>query len=104
MLADWSTRRLSRRAFGASSLVAISSGTLAAVAACAAPSRTPAAPAAPAAGVGGAAPAPVALKTAYTTTSSSMAPIWLAMEAGGFAAEGIDAELTFIGAGQAILG
>ena len=83
---------LSRRAFGASSLVAISSGTLAAVAACAAPSRTPAAPAAPAAGVGGAAPAPVALKTAYTTTSSSMAPILFGygvLDRGRFASRGI---------------
>ena len=53
------------------------------------------------------APAPqarVPMKTAYTSASATMAPIWLALDAGGFAAEGIDADLGFIGAGAAILG
>jgi NitT/TauT family transport system substrate-binding protein len=78
--------------------------------ACAAPRGEPSAPAvAP----GGAAAAPsvpaaptarVALKTAYTTASATMSPIWLAVEAGGFAEQGIDADLTLVGPGQAILG
>ncbi|HEY7066163.1 MAG TPA: ABC transporter substrate-binding protein [Chloroflexota bacterium] len=33
-----------------------------------------------------------------------MSPIWLALDSGGFTAEGLDADLAFIGAGQAILG
>jgi len=50
------------------------------------------------------APASVPFKTAYTSASATMSPIWLALDSGGFAAEGLDADLTFIGAGQAILG
>src|SRR5581483_9638111 len=46
----------------------------------------------------------IPFKTAYTSASATMSPIWLAVEAGGFAAEGLDADLNFIGAGQAILG
>ncbi|HZS01736.1 MAG TPA: ABC transporter substrate-binding protein [Chloroflexota bacterium] len=44
------------------------------------------------------------MKSAYTTAGASMAALWLADEAGGFQQEGIDAEVAFIGAGQAILG
>jgi NitT/TauT family transport system substrate-binding protein len=44
------------------------------------------------------------MKTAYTTAGASMAALWLADETGGFKQEGIDAEVAFIGAGQAILG
>src|SRR5262249_8226005 len=62
-----------------------------------------AAPAAPAASRGSP-PAPVQMKTAYTTAGASMATVWLADEDGGFSREGIDAEVSFIGAGQAILG
>jgi NitT/TauT family transport system substrate-binding protein len=71
------------------------------------PAAAPTAPAAsgPApASVSAPAPAPVAFKTAYTSASATMAPSWLAMDSGGFAAEGLDAELNFIGAGAAILG
>lgn len=63
--------------------------------------REAAAPAAPAA------PAPpprISLKTAYTTASATVAPMWVAVEGGAFAEQGIDTELSFIGAGQAILG
>lgn len=45
-----------------------------------------------------------ALKTAYTTASASQAPVWTALESGAFAELGFDAEVVFIGAGQAILG
>jgi ABC-type nitrate/sulfonate/bicarbonate transport system substrate-binding protein len=66
--------------------------------ACAAPqSAPPTAASAP--------PAALAkLKTAYTSPNASFAPIWLAHETGAFAEQGIDAELSFIGPGQAILG
>jgi NitT/TauT family transport system substrate-binding protein len=77
----------------------------------------PAAPAVPAAPQSGgtqgsgsqasapaATPAPVKMTTAYTTASASMAPVWMADETGAFKEFGIDAEVTFIGAGQAILG
>jgi ABC-type nitrate/sulfonate/bicarbonate transport system substrate-binding protein len=81
---------------------------LALLAACAAPRGESSAPAAGRAaaepGAAAAAPARVALKTAYTTASATMSPIWLAMEAGGFAEQGLDAELTLVGPGQAILG
>src|SRR5262249_39273034 len=78
--------------------------------ACAAPRGESAAPAvalgrAAAESSAPAAPAArVALKTAYTTASAPMAPIWLAIEGGGFAEQGFDAELTLVGPGQAILG
>jgi NitT/TauT family transport system substrate-binding protein len=84
--------------------------------ACAGAPARPAAPAPPGsapAQVSGSAPAPAAaptppprarLKTAYTSLNASFAPIWLAYETGAFAEQGIDAELTFIGPGQAILG
>jgi NitT/TauT family transport system substrate-binding protein len=94
--------------------------TLALLAACGNPSAAkPAAPAAPAASGSAAstpaqsgapaaasapAPAPVRMTTAYTTASASMAPVWMADETGAFKEMGIDAEVTFIGAGQAILG
>jgi NitT/TauT family transport system substrate-binding protein len=67
------------------------------------------APAAPPA-AGAAAPAAAAkpalrpLRTAYTTAGATMASIWLAAEQGAFAEQGIDAEVVFIAAGQAILG
>lgn len=63
-----------------------------------APAAAPAAPAAPAP------PPRISLKTAYTTASATVAPMWVAVEGGAFAEQGIDAELSFIGAGQAILG
>jgi NitT/TauT family transport system substrate-binding protein len=76
----------------------------------AAPASAPAAPA-PASGASATAPAPaapvpprVSLKTAYTTASVTVSPVWLAHEAGAFAEQGLDTELSFIGAGQAILG
>jgi NitT/TauT family transport system substrate-binding protein len=50
------------------------------------------------------APQPVALKTAYTTTAASMAPLWVAKDAGILAELGLDAELSLIGSGQAMLG
>ena len=77
---------------------------------CAAPRAAPASSAAgaPAAGIGAApeveAPARVQMKTAYTTASATSAPIWLAVEGGAFAEQGIDVDLNFIGAGPAILG
>src|SRR5688500_17676269 len=49
-------------------------------------------------------PPRLAMKTAYTTASAAYSPVWLAYESGAFAEQGIDAELVFIGAGQAILG
>jgi NitT/TauT family transport system substrate-binding protein len=49
-------------------------------------------------------PASIPMKTAYTTASASMAPVWVAKERGFFTEVGLDAEVTFIGAGQAILG
>lgn len=64
---------------------------------------TTAASAAPPAGAP-TAPARVALKTAYTTATASFAPLWVASERGLFAEQGIDAEVTFISAGQAVLG
>jgi NitT/TauT family transport system substrate-binding protein len=65
--------------------------------------RAPAAAGAPASAPAPA-PARVPFKTAYTSASATMSPIWMALEAGGFAAEGLDADLNFIGAGAAILG
>jgi NitT/TauT family transport system substrate-binding protein len=44
------------------------------------------------------------LKTAYTTASASVAPLWTAVEGGAFDEQGLDVEMTFISAGQAILG
>jgi NitT/TauT family transport system substrate-binding protein len=72
-------------------------------------------PAAPAAEAGdGAATAPavapaappprVSLKTHYTTTSAGASPLWLALEGGAFAEQGVDAEVSFVSAGQASLG
>lgn len=72
----------------------------------AAQGSAPAAPTggAPAAKPEAAPPARVAMKTAYTTAGASMAALWLADETGAFKDQGIDAEVAFIGAGQAILG
>jgi NitT/TauT family transport system substrate-binding protein len=91
--------------------------SLAVIAACGGQrAASPAAPAAPAApgtapqGSGASAqpaaapPARVSLKTAYTTAGASMAALWMADELGAFKEQGIDAEVSFIGAGQAILG
>jgi NitT/TauT family transport system substrate-binding protein len=44
------------------------------------------------------------LRSAYTTASASQAPLLLAADLGLFAEQGLDAELSFISAGQAILG
>jgi NitT/TauT family transport system substrate-binding protein len=46
----------------------------------------------------------VALKSAYTTTSATMAPLWAAKEGGFFDEEGLDVTLTRIQAGPPILG
>ena len=46
----------------------------------------------------------VALKTAYTTTSATMAPLWAAKEGGFFAEEGLDVTLARIKAGPPVLG
>ncbi len=93
--------------------LAVGAGLLA-LAACGAPAATSPAPArapsnaAPSASqpaaASSAAPAPVRMTTAYTTASASMAPVWLAKESGAFEDLGLLAEVTFIGAGQAILG
>src|SRR3954451_14914300 len=44
------------------------------------------------------------IRTAYTTAGATMGTVWLAAEQGAFAEQGLDAEVVFIGAGQAILG
>jgi NitT/TauT family transport system substrate-binding protein len=49
-------------------------------------------------------PRKVALKTAYTTTSATMAPLWAAKEGGFFAEEGLDVTLARIQAGPPVLG
>ncbi len=97
-------------------LIALAASALVTAAACGPPSgatRAPtgaAGPAAAASAAGGPAPAQAALppriqlKTAYTTASATTAPVWLAIDSGAFAEQGIEAELTFIGAGAAILG
>jgi ABC-type nitrate/sulfonate/bicarbonate transport system substrate-binding protein len=91
-------------------------GALAALllaAACAAPGASPGAPApaagAPAAGSGAPATAPtvpplVSLRTAYTTTTPSMASLWAAKDGGYFERYGIDADVTFLRAGSEVLG
>ncbi len=61
------------------------------------------------AGVAAQTPAPkpiqkVALKSAYTTTGATMAPLWAAKEGGFFDEEGLDVALTRIQAGPPILG
>jgi NitT/TauT family transport system substrate-binding protein len=60
------------------------------------PAASPAAQAAP--------PRRVSLKTHYTTTSAGASPLWLALEGGAFAEQGLDAEVSFVTAGQASLG
>ena len=64
----------------------------------------PSVPAPPSIGGPGGPPTRVRLKTAYTTVNASAGPVWLAHDTGAFAEQGLDTELTFIGAGQAILG
>jgi NitT/TauT family transport system substrate-binding protein len=44
------------------------------------------------------------LRTAYTTAGATMGTVWLAAEQGAFAEQGLDVDVVFIGAGQAILG
>jgi ABC-type nitrate/sulfonate/bicarbonate transport system substrate-binding protein len=93
-------------------LLLVSAATLA----CAAPSASPPAATAPASAPSGAsapvpsapsaptiAPAPEALRTAYTTTSASLAGVWMAKDGGYFAQNGIDAELGFVRAGPEVL-
>ena len=46
----------------------------------------------------------VALRSAYTTTGATMAPLWAAKEGGFFDEEGLDVTLTRIQAGPPILG
>jgi len=46
----------------------------------------------------------VALRSAYTTTGATMAPLWAAKEGGFFDEEGLDVSLTRIQAGPPILG
>src|SRR5829696_6184934 len=72
-----------------------------------APAAAPAASGAPDAAAAArvpSAPARVSMRTAYTTDTAAYAPLLLAADKGLFAAEGIDAEVVFIGAGQAVLG
>jgi NitT/TauT family transport system substrate-binding protein len=73
-----------------------------------APAQAPAAPAQPGNAAQAAAPMQppprVQMKTAYTTATASSGPLWVAVEAGVFSEHGIDIEISFIGAGQAILG
>jgi ABC-type nitrate/sulfonate/bicarbonate transport system substrate-binding protein len=87
---------------------------LATTLACATPGAAPApsaptgassagAPAAPAAPASAAPPAPEPLRTGYTTTSASLAGIWMAKEGGYFAQNGIDAEVGFVRAGAEVL-
>ncbi|HZS02263.1 MAG TPA: ABC transporter substrate-binding protein [Chloroflexota bacterium] len=82
--------------------------------ACAAPAAAPspsAAPTAPAAAAPAAAPTQAAtsppamepLRTGYTTTSASLAGVWMAKEGGYFAQNGIDADLGFVRAGAEVL-
>src|SRR4051812_36592410 len=84
-------------------------GVLAALllaAACAGPSASPGAPA-PAAGAPAAPPTVpplVSLRTAYTTTTPSMASLWAAKDGGYFERYGIDADVTFVRAGSEVLG
>ncbi|SRR5579884_2062355 len=102
-------------------LAVLTTGLLLALAACGpaassgpAGGNAPVGAATPAASASTAAPAPDAppaaavpptrLRTAYTTAGATMASVWLAAEQGAFAEQGIDAEVVFIGAGQAILG
>src|SRR5262245_31355156 len=76
-------------------------------AACAAPVASPGAPAPAAPAVPAAAPtAPplVSLRTAYTTTTPSMASLWAAKDGGYFERYGIDADVTFVRAGSEVLG
>jgi NitT/TauT family transport system substrate-binding protein len=47
--------------------------------------------------------AKVALNSAYTTTSATMAPLWAAKEAGYFEQEGLDVTLTRIQAGAPVM-
>jgi ABC-type nitrate/sulfonate/bicarbonate transport system substrate-binding protein len=81
-------------------------------AACAGPSASPCAPA-PAAGAPAAGSAPAAaptvpplvtLRTAYTTTTPSMASLWAAKDGGYFERYGIDADVSFVRAGSEVLG
>src|SRR5579884_450821 len=66
-------------------------------------SSTAAKPAAPAAGKPSAAARKVAMKSAYTTTSATVAPQWATREGGCFDEEGLDVTLTRIEAGAPIL-
>lgn len=46
----------------------------------------------------------VSLKTASTTTAGTMAPLWMAKDAGMFEELGLDADLSLVSSGQAMLG
>jgi NitT/TauT family transport system substrate-binding protein len=95
------------KSFGSLGALAAVCLALALLVGCAGPRAAPASSSPGAQAEAGApveAPARVQLKTAYTTASATSAPIWLAVESGAFTEQGIDVELTFIGAGQAILG
>ncbi|HLH21851.1 MAG TPA: ABC transporter substrate-binding protein [Chloroflexota bacterium] len=64
----------------------------------AAPAASTASPSTPAP------PGRVSLNTAYTTASATVAPLWTALEGDAFAEQDLDVQMTFISAGQAILG
>ena len=96
---------LALAACGPGSSSAPASGSIAPASSSAAREAAPPSAASAAATSPAAAAAPAyKLRTAYTTAGATMASIWLAAEQGGFAEQGIDAEVVFIGAGQAILG
>jgi ABC-type nitrate/sulfonate/bicarbonate transport system substrate-binding protein len=67
-------------------------------------SCTPATPSAPPTFVPTAAAQKIALTSAYTTTSATMAPLWLAKVGGFFDQEGLDVSLTRIQAGAPVMG
>jgi taurine transport system substrate-binding protein len=55
-------------------------------------------PSSPAAGTAAPATAPLPLRFAYTALSTTIAPYWIAMDAGYFAEEGVDVQPTYFGA------
>jgi len=66
---------------------------------------TPASTAAPAAAaVPSAPPAPLHLRLAYTAISGAQLPIWVAADAGLFAQNGLDADLSYIATSQTAMG
>src|SRR5438093_11970960 len=56
------------------------------------------APSAAGAGTAATRNAPLPVRFAYTALSTTIAPYWIAMEAGYFAEEGVDVQATYFGA------